>query len=174
MLALPGPPTSTRARSSACPRSIDLPDAARQDPTWFRTDGETYGRDGCRVPIPWEADAPAYGFSPSGASWLPQPASWRGTRATRSSAWRAPPSSSTGPRWPSVANTDWGKATWPGRRGDPDILAFPNGDVTVISNTGAGRASSRPVDVLLTSGDGARPTARRHDRVDARGLTLGG
>ena len=31
------------------------------------------GRDGCRVPIPWEAEAPAYGFSPSGECWLPQP-----------------------------------------------------------------------------------------------------
>jgi len=34
------------------------------------------GRDGCRVPLPWEADAPAYGFSPAGASWLSQPASF--------------------------------------------------------------------------------------------------
>src|SRR5699024_6998932 len=31
------------------------------------------GRDGCRVPLPWSADAPAYGFSPTGRSWLPQP-----------------------------------------------------------------------------------------------------
>jgi alpha-glucosidase len=31
------------------------------------------GRDGCRVPIPWEAHKPAFGFSDSGKSWLPQP-----------------------------------------------------------------------------------------------------
>ncbi len=28
------------------------------------------------MPIPWEADAPAYGFSPTGESWLPQPKEW--------------------------------------------------------------------------------------------------
>ena len=58
------------------PEAVDLPDEARQDPTWFRTAGERYGRDGCRVPVPWSATQPAYGFSPTGASWLPQPASW--------------------------------------------------------------------------------------------------
>ncbi|MBV9831495.1 MAG: alpha-amylase, partial [Marmoricola sp.] len=31
------------------------------------------GRDGCRVPFPWEGDAPSYGFGPSDRSWLPQP-----------------------------------------------------------------------------------------------------
>jgi alpha-glucosidase len=25
------------------------------------------------VPVPWEADAPSFGFGPSGKSWLPQP-----------------------------------------------------------------------------------------------------
>jgi alpha-glucosidase len=38
------------------------------------------GRDGCRVPIPWEGEEAPFGFSPPGASarpWLPQPASWR-------------------------------------------------------------------------------------------------
>src|SRR5690606_27627807 len=47
-------------------------------PTWFRTNGERYGRDGCRVPIPWEANAPGFGFSPTGKSWLPQPTEWAG------------------------------------------------------------------------------------------------
>src|SRR5690606_3983245 len=41
-----------------------------------RTHGKRYGRDGCRVPIPWEASAPAFGFNQSGDSWLPQPAEW--------------------------------------------------------------------------------------------------
>lgn len=38
--------------------------------------GGRYGRDGCRVPVPWIAHAPAYGFSPTGAAWLPQPDNW--------------------------------------------------------------------------------------------------
>ncbi|MDY5130884.1 hypothetical protein R6G99_05045, partial [Actinotignum timonense] len=33
-------------------------------------------RGGERVPIPWRADAPAFGFSPDGESWLPQPTDW--------------------------------------------------------------------------------------------------
>jgi alpha-glucosidase len=28
------------------------------------------------VPLPWTAGDPAFGFSPTGAAWLPQPAHW--------------------------------------------------------------------------------------------------
>ncbi|MCL2532566.1 MAG: glycoside hydrolase family 13 protein [Nocardiaceae bacterium] len=76
MLALPGSAYLYQGEELGLPEIVDLPDDARQDPTWFRTGGERYGRDGCRVPIPWEADAPAYGFSTTGASWLPQPELW--------------------------------------------------------------------------------------------------
>jgi alpha-glucosidase len=35
------------------------------------------GRDGCRVPLPWEYGRNASnGFSPNGKSWLPQPLSY--------------------------------------------------------------------------------------------------
>jgi len=78
MLALPGSAYLYQGEELGLPEVVDLPDAARQDPTWFRTDHERYGRDGCRVPIPWTSDAPAYGFSPTGASWLPQPEAWAG------------------------------------------------------------------------------------------------
>ena len=54
-------------------RTSTLEGKYRQDPTYFRTKGERVGRDGCRVPIPWEAAAPAFGFSATGESWLPQP-----------------------------------------------------------------------------------------------------
>lgn len=57
---------------------VDLPDGARQDPVWFRTNGEQKGRDGCRVPLPWSGTEPPYGFSDSagGSLWLPQPPDW--------------------------------------------------------------------------------------------------
>jgi alpha-glucosidase len=61
----------------------DLPDEARQDPTFFRTGGERPGRDGCRVPLPWSGDEPPFGFSSSPGTWLPQPASWRELTAER-------------------------------------------------------------------------------------------
>src|SRR5680860_1430436 len=76
MFALPGSAYVYQGEELGLPEAIDIPDDARQDPTWFRTPDDIYGRDGCRVPLPWEADAPAFGFSPTGASWLPQPASW--------------------------------------------------------------------------------------------------
>ncbi|WP_062133298.1 glycoside hydrolase family 13 protein [Demequina aestuarii] len=76
MLALPGSAYLYQGEELGLPEVTDIPGEARQDPTWHRTEGERYGRDGCRVPIPWTADAPAYGFSPSGQSWLPQPAEW--------------------------------------------------------------------------------------------------
>ncbi|WP_246055404.1 glycoside hydrolase family 13 protein [Glutamicibacter uratoxydans] len=78
MLALPGGAYIYQGEELGLPEVAELPDEARQDPTWFRTNGERYGRDGCRVPIPWEADSPAAGFSSTGASWLPQPEYWAG------------------------------------------------------------------------------------------------
>ncbi|WP_424937203.1 MULTISPECIES: glycoside hydrolase family 13 protein [Bacteria] len=76
MLSLPGSAYLYQGEELGLPEAMEIPDAFRQDPTWFRTDGERYGRDGCRVPIPWTADEPAYGFNGTGASWLPQPAEW--------------------------------------------------------------------------------------------------
>jgi alpha-glucosidase len=40
----------------------------------FRSGGTDPGRDGCRVPLPWTADAPYAGFG--GEPWLPQPSGW--------------------------------------------------------------------------------------------------
>ena len=57
MLALPGSSYLYQGEELGLPEVIHLPDSSREDPTWFRTNGERYGRDGCRVPIPWEAAA---------------------------------------------------------------------------------------------------------------------
>jgi alpha-glucosidase len=76
MLALPGSAYLYQGEELGLPEDDELPDWARQDPTFFRHNGKVYGRDGCRVPLPWEADAPAFGFSQNDASWLPQPKSW--------------------------------------------------------------------------------------------------
>ena len=73
MLALPGSAYLYQGEELGLAEVLDLPAQARQDPVWFRSGGTDPGRDGCRVPLPWSADAPAYGFSTSGASWLPQP-----------------------------------------------------------------------------------------------------
>ena len=77
MLGLPGGAYIYQGEELGLPEHTTLEGKYREDPTWFRTKGERVGRDGCRVPIPWEADAPALGFSDSGKSWLPQPANYR-------------------------------------------------------------------------------------------------
>lgn len=74
MLALPGGAYIYQAEELGLPESTDMPAEFRQDPTFIRTQGEEIGRDGCRVPIPWEKDAPSFGFGPTDATWLPQPA----------------------------------------------------------------------------------------------------
>ena len=76
MLALPGAPTSTRARSSACPTPPTCPTTTARTRRFERSGRTERGRDGCRVPMPWEADAPSLGFGPSDQTWLPQPASY--------------------------------------------------------------------------------------------------
>ncbi|MGA0413950.1 MAG: glycoside hydrolase family 13 protein [Aquiluna sp.] len=78
MLGLPGSSYLYQGEELGLPEHTTLESEYRQDPTFFRTNGERVGRDGCRVPIPWEADSPAFGFSETGKSWLPQPENYRG------------------------------------------------------------------------------------------------
>jgi alpha-glucosidase len=73
MLALPGAAYLYQGEELGLPEHTTLPDAVRDDPVWIRSAHTHPGRDGCRVPLPWVADAPGFGFSPTGATWLPQP-----------------------------------------------------------------------------------------------------
>ncbi|MFC0597255.1 glycoside hydrolase family 13 protein [Streptomyces palmae] len=78
MLALPGSTYIYQGEELGLPEVTDLPDEVRQDPSFFRAEGQDGFRDGCRVPIPWSGTAAPYGFGPveGGPSWLPQPDSW--------------------------------------------------------------------------------------------------
>ena len=90
------------------------------------------------MPIPWTADAPAYGFSPTGDAWLPQPAEWAhlardvqaGDDASTLSLYRALIAARR-ERGLGAGALEWleGFGT--------EVVAFRNGDVTVIGNTGA-------------------------------------
>ncbi|GGX72671.1 glycoside hydrolase family 13 protein [Streptomyces hiroshimensis] len=75
MLALPGSAYVYQGEELGLPEVVDLPDEVRQDPAFFRGDGQDGTRDGCRVPIPWSGEEAPYGFGPGG-SWLPQPEQW--------------------------------------------------------------------------------------------------
>jgi alpha-glucosidase len=154
MLGLPGSSYIYQGEELGLPEAIYLPDEARQDPTWFRTNGERYGRDGCRVPIPWEADAPAFGFSPTGASWLPQPADWSayardaqvGVEGSTLELYRALLTARAS------HNLGLGSVAWLPGYGD-DVVAFTNGDVTVVANTGKDAVPLPEGEVILSSAD---------------------
>ena len=78
MLGLPGGAYIYQGEELGLPEHTMLEGKYRQDPTWFRTNGERVGRDGCRVPLPWEANGgPSFGFNTTGKSWLPAPESFK-------------------------------------------------------------------------------------------------
>jgi alpha-glucosidase len=162
MLALPGSSYIYQGEELGLPEVIDLPDSARQDPTWFRTKGQRYGRDGCRVPIPWEAKAPSYGFGPSGKSWLPQPADWapfardsqRGVAGSTLELYRGALALR------SASDLGLGSLEWLDGYSD-DVVALRNGDITVIANIGGTNVTLPANEVLLSSEpltDGSLPS----------------
>ncbi|TFV98009.1 glycoside hydrolase family 13 protein [Orlajensenia leifsoniae] len=177
MLALPGSAYLYQGEELGLPEVIDLPDDAREDPTWFRTNGERYGRDGCRVPIPWETGGPSYGFGPTTASWLPQPAAWaqfardqqagvegstlelykRALRLRRTYAlasgslvWgeSGAASGAAGAGAGAAAGAD---AAADADAADADVLVVRNGSVTVVANTGTAPVELPAGEVLLSS-----------------------
>ena len=76
MLALPGASYLYQGEELGLPDHTTIAAEHRQDPTFFRTNGQRVGRDGCRVPLPWEMGNAANGFNQTGKAWLPQPASY--------------------------------------------------------------------------------------------------
>jgi len=133
---------------------MELPDSARQDPTWFRTKGEKYGRDGCRVPIPWESDRPAFGFNDTGESWLPQPEEW--AQYARDAQVGVPGSTLELYRAALLLRREHGLGTgaltWVKGYGNK-VVSFRNGDVTVLANLGKIAVELPVGDILLASQD---------------------
>ncbi|GAA1788616.1 glycoside hydrolase family 13 protein [Agromyces lapidis] len=151
-LSLPGAAYIYQGEELGLPEVADIPDEARQDPTFARTEGEQYGRDGCRVPLPWASDAPSYGFGPSAASWLPQPAIWG--RLARDRQQNAADSTLTlyqdavalrRSRTLGAGDLEW----LPGH--PSHVLAFRNGNTTVLINMGSEPAPLPAGEVLLAS-----------------------
>ena len=152
MLALPGSAYLYQGEELGLPEVIELDDEYRQDPSFHRTGGEVYGRDGCRVPIPWEPDAPAFGFNTTGESWLPQPE----TFARFAHAAQADVEGSTLELYRLAlalrAEHGFGLGTLTWLEGYADeVLAFRNGGVTVIANLGDAPVELPAGEVILAS-----------------------
>jgi alpha-glucosidase len=153
MLALPGSAYLYQGEELGLPEATCLPDAVRLDPTFLRTGGASKGRDGCRVPVPWEADAPSHGFGPGAATWLPQPAAYGPLAADR----QRQDGTSTLALYRELLRLrrelrlGRGALTWLDDQPD-DVLAFqvvtPVGGVTVLANLGAD-PSPLPADATI-------------------------
>lgn len=169
MFALPGSAYVYQGDELSLPEHTTLPNELRQDPSFFRTHGEERGRDGCRIPMPWDSTQPGYGFdvaataqaeiaegattegkAPAGAAssyspWLPQPESYRNYAADQ----QVGVDGSTFELYRELlaarrgAGLGAGALEW-AEINEPEkgILAFTNGSVTVLANT-----SSAPVDL---------------------------
>jgi len=160
VLGLPGSAYLYQGEELGLHEVGEIPDDQRQDPTFFRSPGRDLGRDGCRVPVPWSASAPAFGFG-EGGSHLPQP-EWFATYAV--DLQDGDPASTLTLYRRALAlrhelHTDE-QLTWVETVGD-DVVAFerPNG-WTVVTNFGAAPAPLPAGELLLSSrplDDGALP-----------------
>lgn len=85
MLSLPGSAYIYMGEELGLEEVLDIPDGRRQDPLFFRSGGVSAGRDGCRIPFPWNEDpSTGYGFTKTGVEpWLPQPSWWGKYAASR-------------------------------------------------------------------------------------------
>ncbi|NNU28437.1 glycoside hydrolase family 13 protein [Isoptericola sediminis] len=156
MLGLPGSAYLYQGEELGLPEHTTMPNEVRQDPAHFRTHGSEAGRDGCRVPLPWHADAPGFGFGPAGEPWLPQPASYaryaadvqEGVEGSTFELYRAALATRR------AEGIGHGGMAWLEAWEDSaDVVAFRNGDVVVMANLGTAPVAL-PVgaEVLLTSG----------------------
>ena len=111
------------------------------------------GRDGCRVPLPWELDAPAYGFNTTGQTWLPQPESFR--RYARDS--QRGVAGSTLELYKRLIHVrkqyDLGNGDleWVSELSGPTWLAYRNGPILVFSNFQGDPIALPKGEILVTT-----------------------
>ena len=149
MLGLPGASYLYQGEELGLPEHTTIEPKHRQDPTFERTGGVRVGRDGCRVPLPWEEGQPSNGFS-SAAGWLPQPSSYaelsRKTQEGRAGStlelYRA------ALKLRKELALGEGSFDWISHG---DVLSYQNGELTISHNFGT-EPQKLAGDVLIRSG----------------------
>ncbi|CAN5518041.1 hypothetical protein BH09ACT4_BH09ACT4_11190 [soil metagenome] len=113
------------------------------------------------MPIPWEADAPASVFSPTGSSWLPQPTTL--PLYARDAQVGIPGSTLEFYRAALTLRREHqlgaGAIEWI-EFADANLIGFRSGAITVVANTGASAAKMPSGHIVLCSrdaGDGLLP-----------------
>jgi alpha-glucosidase len=150
MLALPGSAYLYQGEELGL-EQVDVPAEARQDPSWFRT-GEP-GRDGCRVPLPWEGDAPPYAFGPgTGQPWIPQPEDWKDLTVAAQEADES--SMLAFYRRALAARRSFVRGTDPAcvAEAKRNVVVVRRGDLTVVLNAGQRSVPMPEGEVLISSG----------------------
>ncbi|MGI8664816.1 MAG: glycoside hydrolase family 13 protein [Jatrophihabitans sp.] len=134
--------------------NVELPDEVLQDPTWERSGHTDRGRDGERVPLPWEGSQPPFGFGSSDRSWLPMPVEW----ADFTVAVQLEDASSTLSLYRralrlrrELAELHGSEFQW--QQAPADCLAYRRGPNLVVAlNAGDAPVALPPGEVLLASG----------------------
>lgn len=153
MLALPGSAYLYQGEELGLPDNTTMAPEFRQDPVFRRSGGTEVGRDGCRVPISWQADAPALGFNETGKTWLPQPDSYRelardqqaGKADSTLEMYRA------ALRLRKENGLGDGALQWAAEQPDTAV-AFSNAGVGVVANLGDAPIAVPAGEVLISSG----------------------
>jgi alpha-glucosidase len=149
VFALPGSTYVYAGQELGLPDGV-IPDESRQDPIYFRTAGQQKGRDGARVPLPWNGDKAPFGFT-SGSPWLPMQNSWKDSTIDKQSS--EPKSSlnlyrnALNLRAEHLVNTgeiEWLESPHHGAKSS-SLLAFNRGNVSVYMNL-----ANSPVEVEIT------------------------
>ena len=156
-LALPGTAYVYQGEELALEEIENLPDEARQDPTWVQSGFTDVGRDGCRIPLPWSDTSVPYGFSSRGdtQTWLPQPDHWAqfsvqaqdGDAASTLNLYRTALSLRPS-MWCGVGDLTWLEVA-------PGVAAFQRGSAQCWVNTGeVGVDLPHGADVVVASAAG--------------------
>lgn len=148
ILGLPGSTYIYNGQELGLPNG-QMDDSDRQDPIYFRTKGAQKGRDGARVPIPWDGKVPPFGFT-TGKPWLPLQREWAEFTVARQLE-------------DSGSSLNLYKRALKLRReffvgsgeitlhNQDQILSYRRGDIQVVMNTSGSSLPIPPGEVILAS-----------------------
>lgn len=151
MLALPGSSYLYQGEELGLPEHTTLADEFRQDPTFYRTKGKRVGRDGCRVPLPWDNSSASNGFSESGSSWLPQPASYAKLARSNQSEGSTLELYKEALRLRKELRLGEGSFGWIDELTGANSLGFRNNEIAIIFNFGKEPIDIGQYELLLAS-----------------------
>jgi alpha-glucosidase len=160
MLALPGSSYIYQGEELGLPEHTTLAPEFRQDPTFIRTNGKRVGRDGCRVPLPWESGiGAANGFNSTGKAWLPQPEIY----AEYSRDQQEGVTGSTLELYKHALKLrrdlklGEGSFEWAAEFVTEHSLGFSNGDILVVHNFGHAPIELPAGEIIASSLEGMKP-----------------